>query len=120
MNGEEALARVGRIVTDVIVSDIGMPEMDGYTLLRQVRGRRRRSKSCSPVRGVAPGGAAATRCICVETVYPYPLPGGCCPMSSPVVALRLCPHPPLGGVCCVIVGPVRRGCREAGFPPFAE
>ena len=36
-NGHDALAIVAVTPLDVIVSDIGMPEMDGYTLLRQVR-----------------------------------------------------------------------------------
>ncbi len=33
----EALALLGRVPFDVLVSDIGMPEEDGYSLIRQVR-----------------------------------------------------------------------------------
>ncbi len=33
----EALQRFPQVVPDIIVSDIGMPEMDGYMLLRQIR-----------------------------------------------------------------------------------
>ena len=34
---EEALDRVSLIRPDVIVSDIGMPQMDGYSLIRKIR-----------------------------------------------------------------------------------
>ena len=33
-----ALAQFGMLVPDILVSDIGMPEADGYTLIRHVRG----------------------------------------------------------------------------------
>ncbi len=39
-NGEEALARLGDSVPDVIVSDILMPVMDGWQLFEEVRRRR--------------------------------------------------------------------------------
>ena len=35
-SGAEALTLVGREVPDVLVSDIGMPEMDGYEMLRRI------------------------------------------------------------------------------------
>ena len=36
-SGHEAIALFATDVPDVLVSDIGMPEMDGYTLIRRVR-----------------------------------------------------------------------------------
>lgn len=36
-SAEEALAAVKELRPDVLVSDIGMPDMDGYELIRQVR-----------------------------------------------------------------------------------
>lgn len=33
----EALQQLGESVPDVLISDIGMPQMDGYTLIRRVR-----------------------------------------------------------------------------------
>ncbi|WP_416668611.1 response regulator [Egbenema bharatensis] len=33
----EALARLTQLQPDLLLSDIGMPEMDGYRLIRQVR-----------------------------------------------------------------------------------
>jgi len=36
-DGREALARLQNSLPDVLVSDIGMPEMDGYQLIRKVR-----------------------------------------------------------------------------------
>jgi PAS domain S-box-containing protein len=36
-SGEEALARIAEQAPDVLLSDIGMPEMDGFELLRRVR-----------------------------------------------------------------------------------
>ena len=38
-SGAEALEQLDRAVPDVLISDIGMPEMDGYDLMRQVRRR---------------------------------------------------------------------------------
>jgi signal transduction histidine kinase len=38
-SGREALEQVGRIEYSVIVSDIGMPDMDGYELIRALRAR---------------------------------------------------------------------------------
>jgi signal transduction histidine kinase/ActR/RegA family two-component response regulator len=35
----QALERLDRTVYDIIISDIGMPEMDGYKLIRQLRSR---------------------------------------------------------------------------------
>ena len=36
-SGQEALDTIGQVCPDVLVSDIGMPEIDGYELLRRVR-----------------------------------------------------------------------------------
>ncbi|ARV62805.1 diguanylate cyclase [Nostocales cyanobacterium HT-58-2] len=36
-NASEALTALTQLLPDVLVSDIGMPEIDGYTLIRQVR-----------------------------------------------------------------------------------
>ena len=36
-NGREALAILAERQTDLVVSDLGMPEMDGYDLLKQIR-----------------------------------------------------------------------------------
>jgi CheY-like chemotaxis protein len=35
----EALQAIEQVIPDLIVSDIGMPEMDGYMLLQQIRAR---------------------------------------------------------------------------------
>lgn len=39
MSGEDGLALVDAEPFDVIISDIGMPGMDGYNFIRQVRRR---------------------------------------------------------------------------------
>jgi CheY-like chemotaxis protein len=36
-NGREALAALGREAVDLLVTDINMPEMDGISLIREVR-----------------------------------------------------------------------------------
>ncbi len=36
-SGEEALSLIPRILPDILLSDIGMPQMDGYDLLQKVR-----------------------------------------------------------------------------------
>ena len=36
-----ALAEFDRRVPDVVVADLGLPEMDGYEVLRPIRGRER-------------------------------------------------------------------------------
>ena len=36
-NGQEGLAAIRILRPDVVVADLAMPEMDGYTLIRQVR-----------------------------------------------------------------------------------
>ncbi len=38
-SGREALDELPRLKPDVVVSDIGMPEMDGYSLIQQIRAR---------------------------------------------------------------------------------
>src|SRR3990172_2324487 len=38
-NGREALDKMGTVTPDLILSDIAMPEMDGYTFFRALRGR---------------------------------------------------------------------------------
>lgn len=38
-NADEALQTLGKTRVDVLVSDIGLPQADGYTLIRQVRAR---------------------------------------------------------------------------------
>jgi PAS domain S-box-containing protein len=38
-SGLEALQVLDRSIPDVLVSDVGMPEMDGYMLIRQIRSR---------------------------------------------------------------------------------
>ena len=40
-NGKEALAAIERVRPDVVVADLLMPEMDGYTLCRHIREDRR-------------------------------------------------------------------------------
>ena len=37
MSGAEALAILARGAIDVLVSDIGMPELDGYELIQKIR-----------------------------------------------------------------------------------
>lgn len=46
--GKEALALLDRQKVDVIVSDIGMPEMDGYELIKQVKAFEKRSGRSIP------------------------------------------------------------------------
>jgi CheY-like chemotaxis protein len=36
-NGQEGLAAIRIVRPDVVVADLAMPEMDGYTLIREVR-----------------------------------------------------------------------------------
>ncbi|HZO22475.1 MAG TPA: PAS domain S-box protein [Steroidobacteraceae bacterium] len=40
-SAEEALHRIVKEPVDIVVSDIGMPEVDGYQLMRQIRGLER-------------------------------------------------------------------------------
>jgi CheY-like chemotaxis protein len=40
-NGPDALREIDRQTPHLLVADLGLPEMDGYELLRQVRGRPR-------------------------------------------------------------------------------
>ena len=37
-NGKDALAKLGGSKVDVVITDLNMPEMDGITLIRQLRG----------------------------------------------------------------------------------
>lgn len=48
-NGHDALSRIRRILPDLILMDIQMPEMDGYETLRQIRAH----PSCNRVPVVA-------------------------------------------------------------------
>ena len=43
-----ALAQFGMLEPDILVSDIGMPEADGYTLIRHVRGLPSRAGGSTP------------------------------------------------------------------------
>lgn len=36
-SGEQALQSLGQLVPDVIISDVGMPDMDGYRLIKKIR-----------------------------------------------------------------------------------
>ncbi|MEO0884514.1 MAG: response regulator, partial [Cyanobacteria bacterium J06648_10] len=36
-SGAEALAAISLQVPDLVISDVGMPEVDGYMLMRQIR-----------------------------------------------------------------------------------
>ena len=36
-SGYDALSSLGQAKFDLLISDIGMPDMDGYTLIRQIR-----------------------------------------------------------------------------------
>ena len=45
-SAKEAFDRVSHRRPDVLVSDIGMPDEDGYSLIRRVRQMRRRPRSC--------------------------------------------------------------------------
>src|SRR5262245_10885836 len=54
----EALAEIDRELPDVLVSDIGLPEQDGYDLIAQVRGR---ADAASAVPAVALTGYASER-----------------------------------------------------------
>ena len=38
-DGGEALAKLGELTPDVLVTDINMPKVDGFTLIREVRAR---------------------------------------------------------------------------------
>ena len=43
-SAREALAAIARVQSEVLMSDIGMPEEDGYSLIKKVRGLRTESK----------------------------------------------------------------------------
>ncbi|MEC4814008.1 MAG: ATP-binding protein [Scytonema sp. PMC 1069.18] len=47
----EALEAIAKTQPDVLISDIGMPEMDGYTLMRQIRAMQ--SQQNHPLRAIA-------------------------------------------------------------------
>jgi signal transduction histidine kinase/ActR/RegA family two-component response regulator len=66
-SAEEALHAVEREVPDVIVSDIAMPEQDGYQLLREIRSRR---DSCRvPAMALTAYGSPSDRCRTFEAGY---------------------------------------------------
>lgn len=37
VNGKDALSKLGGVKVDMVVTDLNMPEMDGITLIRQLR-----------------------------------------------------------------------------------
>lgn len=47
-SAREALATLERCPIDVIVSDISMPEQDGYTMMREIRSRQREGRGWIP------------------------------------------------------------------------
>ena len=38
-NGTDALEKLSRVKIDVVITDLNMPEMDGITFIRELRGR---------------------------------------------------------------------------------
>lgn len=47
-SAEQAMAEIGRRVPDIIVSDINMPDCDGYYFLRRVRSRTPQEGGATP------------------------------------------------------------------------
>lgn len=78
----EVLALLESFQPDILVSDIGMPQMDGYTLLRQVR-------SLPPERGGQIGAIALTAYARVEDRQQALLAGFQGHISKPVEPMHL-------------------------------
>ncbi len=53
-SGHEALQALALTKPDILLSDVGMPEMDGYTLLRQIRAwEAKQGETETPIRAIA-------------------------------------------------------------------
>jgi CheY-like chemotaxis protein len=47
-SGDEALQAIAQAIPDLLISDIGMPEMDGYQLIQHIRARSPQQGGCIP------------------------------------------------------------------------
>jgi CheY-like chemotaxis protein len=82
-SGQEAVALFARFQPDVIVSDIGMPDGDGYQLLRMVRTRSREHGGQTPA-------IALTAKVALSDQTRAKLAGFSVHLAKPVEPDRLC------------------------------
>lgn len=82
-SGSQALALLSSFVPDVIVSDINMPDVDGYQLLRMIRARS--STMSTPIGGIALTGNREMRDHARALLTGYSVH-----LSKPVDAAALC------------------------------
>jgi CheY-like chemotaxis protein len=64
-NGQQALAMQAKSPYDLILMDIQMPEMDGYTTTREIR-KREQGKKHSPILAVTANAMTGDREKCLE------------------------------------------------------
>ena len=60
-NGQEGLAAIRILRPDAVVADLAMPEMDGYTLIREVRALGRESGGAVPMIALSAHASAEDR-----------------------------------------------------------
>ena len=60
-NGQEGLAAIRIVRPDVVIADLAMPEMDGYTLIREVRALGRESGGAVPMIALSAHGSPDER-----------------------------------------------------------
>lgn len=82
-SGQEAVALLARFQPDVIVSDIGMPDGDGYQMLRMVRTRTRENGGETPA-------IALTAKVALSDQTRAKLAGFSVHLAKPVEPDRLC------------------------------
>jgi signal transduction histidine kinase/ActR/RegA family two-component response regulator len=72
-SASEALAKLEHVAPDVVVADIGMPNMDGYTMMRQLRARETMDRRRTPAIALTAFSRAEDRIRALEAGYTFHL-----------------------------------------------